>query len=703
MLVLGFTIAVAFLASTLGGLVLLRSPKHPAHVLFALGIWVTAAETLAAAIGRPEVSGASCVEWQRTRFAIASLIPAPWIAFSRLYSRGDLAQALRRWRRAWIALAIVPFLGSLLLWDHLVVLVPSPATVDQDYRTQLALAGLALVLFLLLTSVAVLAQIERTFRVSVGVMRWRIKYLVLGISALFGFRLFATSQAVLHSSPTDVTGPGGAAALLVASVLIAVALARDRAFTVDLYPSHSLVYRSVAVVLTGTYLVAVGLLSKALKVLGEPGGLPLRAFLILLALAGLAVFLLSERMRDRLRNFVSRHLRRPTRDYREVWRTFTAETTSLVEEGAYCRAVINWVSSTFQALSASVWLIEEHGNRLRLGGSTLLADSTASKIELSGAEVIDAVSALSRLHGPVSLDVDNHPWAETLKRLHPAVFPESGNRIGLPLESGGRLVGVMTLGDRVRATPFSTEDLELLKCIGDQVAAGLHGIRLSGQLVQAKELEAFQAMSTFFIHDLKNTASTLTLTLQNLQHHFGDPAFRDDALRAVRKSVQHLNELITRLGRLRQGLRVEPVPTHLSEVVDSSLATLAPTRTLLLENTAEDLPPIPLDSEQIQRVLVNLVLNAFDASPADSPVTLRISRENAWAVVEVSDRGSGMSPEFLRDSLFKPFQTTKSNGLGIGMFHSKMIVEAHQGRLTVESTQGKGTTFRVLLPLISAS
>lgn len=702
MLVLGFTIAVAVLASGLGGLVLLRSPKHPAHVLFAFGIWVTAAETLAAALGRPEISGGAALDWQRTRFVIASLVPAPWIAFSRLYSRGDLREALKRWRFAWLGLAFGPFVAVLMFRDGLVVPMAMPLSPGQGLRTQLDLAGLAVVLFLLLSSVIVLAQIERTFRVSIGVMRWRIKYLVLGISALFGFRLFATSQALLHASPNDVTGTGGAAALLVASVLIAVALARDRAFTVDLYPSHSLVYRSVAVVLTGTYLVVVGLLSKVLQPLGDPGGLPLRAFLILLALAGLAVFLLSERMRDRLRNFVSRHLRRPTRDYREVWRTFTAETTSLVQESAYCRAVVGWVSNTFQALSASIWLVEEHGTRLRLGASTILPDATASDIELSGAEVSDTVAALGSLHGPVSLDSANHAWAETLKRLQPAVFSEGGTRLGLPLESGGRLVGIMTLGDRVRAAPFTTEDLELLKCIGDQVAAGLHGIRLSAHLVRAKELEAFQAMSTFFIHDLKNTASTLTLTLQNLQQHFGDPAFRDDALRAVRKSVQHLNELITRLGRVRQGLRVELVPTHLTEVVRASLSTFGSSKAVRFEAPSEELPPIPIDSEQMQRVLVNLILNALDASRNDTAVDVRMGRDGGWAFVEVADHGIGMTAEFLRDSLFKPFQTTKTNGLGIGMFHSKMIVEAHQGRLDVHSTPSQGTTVRLLLPLISS-
>ncbi len=272
-----------------------------------------------------------------------------------------------------------------------------------DAVGRLGLVGILVELLLLLGSVAILTQLERTFRDSVGVMRWRLKYMVLGVSVLFGFRLYATSQALLHGAPDELVGRTGGAALAVAVLFMGVALARGRVFNVDVYPSHALIYRSVAVLLAGAYLVIVGALSRAVARFGSPGGLPVQAFVILLALGGLATMLLSERIRQHIRGFINRHLRRPTHDYRRVWQTFTARTASMVDEPTYCRAVTHWISETFQTLSSSIWLLEDSGDRLRLCGSTLLEDSAANSIEVSGDELRAALEGLGELRGPVTL------------------------------------------------------------------------------------------------------------------------------------------------------------------------------------------------------------------------------------------------------------------------------------------------------------
>ena len=109
------------------------------------------------------------------------------------------------------------------------------------------------------------------------------------------------------------------------------------------------------------------------------------------------------------------------------------------------------------------------------------------------------------------------------------------------------------------------------------------------------------------------------------------------------------------------------------------------------------------DPEEIHNVLTNLVLNAHEASGDSGHITVKTSRENGWVLLTVADDGAGMTPEFVESSLFKPFQTTKKHGLGIGLFQSKTIVEAHGGRIEVSSAPGRGTTFRVLLPARSQS
>jgi signal transduction histidine kinase len=210
-------------------------------------------------------------------------------------------------------------------------------------------------------------------------------------------------------------------------------------------------------------------------------------------------------------------------------------------------------------------------------------------------------------------------------------------------------------------------------------------------------------MATFFVHDLKNAASTLNLMLQNLPDHFDDPAFREDALRGVGKSVTHINHLISRLGQLRSELKITPVDTDLNEVVRNVLTSFAEEKGFQVETQLEPLPRLPLDRDQFSKVITNLVLNAREASVSPGRLRLSTARTGVWALLEAADNGSGIPPEFLARSLFRPFQTTKKNGLGIGMFQSKMIIEAHGGRITVESTPGQGTTFRVFLPLTPLS
>ncbi|MBX3743770.1 MAG: PEP-CTERM system histidine kinase PrsK [Verrucomicrobiae bacterium] len=690
------SLGAALFATALGVVVFRRSPRHPAHWSFAIGMALIAAETVLAALAQRAPHVLEQAEWQRVRLTVAALLPIPWLIFSRCYSRGDALTVLEGRTLLLLAAVVLPLSLAVTFHSSLVVL-PEPG-LFADPIPRLGWAGMAVQVFVLLAAVGVLTHLERTFRGSVGVMRWRLKYMVLGVAVLFGYRLYASSQAVLYQIPEQTFDRAATAALLVACVLISIALTRGTVFDVDVYPSQTLLYRSLTVLLAGSYLVIVGALSHLVGLLGGDSSFPAQAFLIFAGLAGLAVLLLSERFRQRLRTFVSRHLRRPVYDYRQIWSTFTAQTTSLVDEESFSRTVARWVSDTFQSLSVSVWLVESSGDHLRMSGSTVLADAAADGLDQPTEELAEALAAIGQRHEPFILNRSRDRWAVTLERLHPGVFREGGSQVCQPLNAGGKLLGLLILGDRVAGVPFTTEDFDLLRCIGDQIAASLLGLQLSAQLLRAKEMEAFQTMSAFFVHDLKNTASTLSLTLQNLGQHFSDPAFREDALRAVGKSVQHLNGLIARLSRLRQELRVQAVPGDLVAIIESALSSVGSSPSAVVENNAQPLPPVLVDAEQFEKVVVNLLVNAREAVASNGHIRIDTRRQDNWACLSVADNGCGMSPEFLHRSLFRPFQTTKRNGLGIGMFHSRMIVEAHHGRMEVESTPGHGTTVRVLLP-----
>ena len=206
-------------------------------------------------------------------------------------------------------------------------------------------------------------------------------------------------------------------------------------------------------------------------------------------------------------------------------------------------------------------------------------------------------------------------------------------------------------------------------------------------------------MSAFFVHDLKNTASMLNLMLKNLPVHFDDPAFREDALRGIGNTARRIEDMIGRFTALRQRPTLKPVEADLNQLVSEVLEGLDGMPQVELTKELQPVPRTLADREQIQSVVTNLVLNARDAVGPDGRIRIRTEHLGDSVVVSVMDNGCGMTAEFMKDSLFRPFQSTKKKGLGIGMFQSRMIVEAHGGNIRVESETGKGSTFRVTLPV----
>jgi putative PEP-CTERM system histidine kinase len=378
--------------------------------------------------------------------------------------------------------------------------------------------------------------------------------------------------------------------------------------------------------------------------------------------------------------------------------SFTEQTSSLSNETELCRQVAKLASETFQVLSLTIWLIDEN-QRLVFGASTSLAGKESNNPVHDEGRIAALIEGMREHAQPVNIDESDADWVETLKSCNPDFFHRGGNRICMPLVAQNEVLGFISLGDRVNALPFSTEENDLLKCVGDQVAASLLSLRLSRKLLRAKELEALQTMSAFFVHDLKNTAHSLSLLLQNLTAHFHDPAFREDARRAVSNSVSHLNEVIGRLSLLRQNLELHLSEVNLSAVVDAAIENIHLPPNEPLQKRLHPAALVLADPEQIRKVVVNLILNAREAAGTDRRIEVATDVQQRWAVLSVRDYGCGMSPEFIAKFLFRPFQTTKKTGLGIGMFHSKAIIEAHRGKIEIESELQKGTTVRIFLPL----
>ena len=216
------------------------------------------------------------------------------------------------------------------------------------------------------------------------------------------------------------------------------------------------------------------------------------------------------------------------------------------------------------------------------------------------------------LSKPFDLEKAKGDYADSLRQIALSQFRTGGNRICAPLWTGDRCIGVAILADRVGGVPYTVEELDLLKCMGDQVAVSLLNLRLTEEVMRGKELEAFQAMSAFFVHDLKNAASTLSLTLQNLPVHFDDPAFRQDALRGIGETANRINQLVSRVGALR---RLEPklAEVDLNLLVADALEVFKGEPGISVVKKLQLQPKIRVDRDQFGSVITNLLLNARDA------------------------------------------------------------------------------------------
>ena len=697
-----FSFLATLFAGSLAFTVVFYERRSLPHRIFVLGMVVLAAEAAFAGKSLDEPFRDQVRYWQYLRSLATAFLPGIWLIFSLTYARANAREVLLRWAIP-LSLLFLSGVGVVLLFPkQLVVPVDGPAEFI-PMSVALGPAGLLWTLAVLVSSILVMMNLERTYRASVGTMRWRIKFMVLGLFVLFAVRAYTCSQILLFQLITPALQALNSIALLVACALILRSLLRTGLFEVKVYPSQSVIQNSITVLLAGIYLVLVGALAKLVKLLGGDSAFHIKAFLVLVSLVLLTMLLLSDRVRLYTGRFVSRHFQRPIYDYRTVWRTFTEGTARQVQRGDLCEAVVKLVSGIFQALSVTIWTVDDDQKRLIFAASTSLSETKAGELKSEHADESRVIAALVDHPDPVDLDECKEDWAVPLRLLHPGEFRKGGNRFCVPLIAAEEMLGLMVIGDRVGGVPFSVQDLDLLRSVGEQAAASLLNIQLSQRLSQAKQLEAFQAMSAFFVHDLKNTASTLSLMLQNLPVHYQDPKFREDALRGISKTVTHINTMINRLSLLRQELTIEAVECDLNQVVTEGLNTQQDLAGVELVKELKPLPRIRLDPAQIQKVLTNLVLNARDAVGAGGQIRVETERHNGWVVLAVSDNGCGMSPEFIQRQLYRPFQTTKKKGIGIGMFHCKMIVDAHRGRMEVESKPGKGTEFRVLLPVTAGS
>lgn len=269
----------------------------------------------------------------------------------------------------------------------------------------------------------------------------------------------------------------------------------------------------------------------------------------------------------------------------------------------------------------------------------------------------------------------------------------------VPLLHHDRLLGILMLGQPRVLRELNWEDYDLLKTVGRQSASYLAEQQSARALAEAKQFDEFNRRFAFVLHDIKNLVSQLSLTFKNAEKHKNNPAFQEDMLQTVSESVEKMNNLLVRLhegGKQAAASTALDLPRFLQQLVERN--TRAAGR-LTFKCNVEGIAIIT-DEERLGAVMAHVIDNALDAIDDDGMIEVRLGTSGREAVIEVEDNGCGMSAEFIRDELFKPFRTSKGAGYGIGAFESREYVRENGGRMNIQSETGVGTTVTIRLPAI---
>jgi len=472
--------------------------------------------------------------------------------------------------------------------------------------------------------------------------------------------------------------------------------AGERSEELRFRPSRAVAFQSVSLALIGAYLIAMVAAAQWLAFAGSDYSVLLQvAFVAIASLAALALAT-SQRLRGWLRVTVIKHLFQLRYDYRAEWLRLNRTIGQPGPEGAPLGERVIRSLADIAECPAGLLLTCSDSGELAL----------ASRWQWLTAEVpmvaMDAISSRAFERDGFIADLDQlRQVADPLHPLPEWVRSDSKAWVLVPLLHFDRMVGMVVLARPAHARKLDWEDFDLLRVVGRQLASYLAENAGQSALAEATRFDDFHRRIAFVMHDIKNLASQMGLLARNAEQHADNPEFRADMLVTLRNSTDKLNALIARLSRYGAAAIETLVPVRADliarQVVDR--LSLHHQVTLIEEQSCE----VMAAHDSLEQVLLHLVQNAIDASPDGTPVFVSVSSSSLTGMIEVVDSGTGMSAEFVRTRLFKPFESTKLGGFGIGAYEAAELVKAMRGQIDVESREGLGTRFIVRLPLVEAA
>lgn len=576
-----------------------------------------------------------------------------------------------------------------LLLSALALEAPDIVGFDQDLLTQIGRITQTDRIVHILLAVSGVLLLENLYRNATAESRWHINLLTIGVGAIFIYDIVLYADAALFHRVSPALFVARAPVAIVAAPLIALAVARNRGWLVDIRLSRDIIFHTSTLVVSGVFLLAIGAAGEILRDVGVTWGPVLEITLVFGALVLVAVLFTSGRVRSQARVFLTKNFLRSRYDYRKVWLDFisTLSSPSFAGEELQVR-VIRAVADMVDSPAGSLWLRHAEATAFTQVGTW----------------------HLPREHAPVEPEFAaafrDGQWIVEIANPNDVTIPEvlAGIQrawLAVPLSHLGRLIGFILLTEPRAAITLNWENYDLLRIAGRQAASYLAEEQSARALIDARQMQAYGQRFAFVVHDIKNLVSQLSLVVANGERHADDPEFQRDVLETVRHSVASMNKLLAQLRANRETEAAESVIPAV--VVGELLEAWRPKRPVEIEySTDGGTGRVRIGRDQLDSALRHLLDNAVEVSPEGGEVRIEIGHVEGKAVIDVIDKGGGMPADFIAEQLFKPFRSTKSEGYGIGAYQTRELIRAAHGDLLVLSRPGIGTTMRIVLPLETA-
>ena len=550
--------------------------------------------------------------------------------------------------------------------------------------------------FIIIGTVLGLAQLELILRASREPVRHRLKFIVIGLGGLAGYQIYQASQMLLVPvwDPEYVSVSNVVTIMSLGLIAYGLGRSRLRDMFVNIYISQHALFSSVTFIAVGLYLLAVGMVGEWLRRTDQSLGVGVSVVVVFGALVGLVIAAFSKTVRAELRRIVVRNFYRAKYDYRARWIEVIDAFQGATSSRAIWDCLLDLLIKTFATRTLSIWSFRDVDRRFcRVRSMT--TDSDPAPLELSHSVIVE----MQQKDEPVFL---NHDTARGQSKVDISDDPLIEQNVALcfPIRAQGRLVAFMALGPQLHGESYGVDDCDLLLGIAHHAGVLLSNARLAEEREASAEIEALHRFSVFCLHDLKNLAARLSLVVQNAQQHGNNQAFQESAMRTVADTSAKMGVLMSKLSRksVNPALTGTAEPVDLSRLLHEVADPLRSEGSLQLSITGQSTRSVMAVREQIQQVLLNVVLNAKQAIVQDGVISIGLEEVDGWMTVTVEDTGRGISPAML-ETLFKPSQSSRPGGLGVGLYQCKQIVEAHRGTIQIRSEEGKGTQVKIELPL----